>query len=140
MCLAVYLGTEQPVALSPWHHGASLGTRSLAEAERAVCRHMGRPEVQSIVAWEGCACGFKHGTWPVTDDEDRENERRAIASMEELAAVLRPIVEREGRLQLYACWMGDEALEVQSRRSVTLQHFESDAFEFKQRELLDVTA
>ena len=136
MCLAVFLGTTQPVGLRPWSEGRSLGVSDVNPSQVAVRAILATPHVYDICAWEGCGCGFVHGVWPVLDEDDRVEQQRNAESIRALAALLRELLTRERPLRLHACWIGDEALAVRSTRRVSVQDFDREIFEFKESELL----
>lgn len=85
MCLALYVGTASEVALLPWSEGSAFGVVPLPADVEAVRGHLDLPEVRELVAWEGCGCGFSRGEFPLTDDADRETQRRNDRSLVRLA-------------------------------------------------------
>ncbi len=139
MCLALYVGTTCELALQPWSEGSEFGVHPLHPDDEAVRGHLALPEVRELIAWEGCGCGFARGEFPLTDDDDREKQRRNDRSLAKLAEFLAETLRHEPSLHLYACWMADEALPVQSVRHVRLAHFGARRLIFNERQLLVVS-
>jgi hypothetical protein len=88
MCMALYLGSDQPIPLMPWEEGRSpIWTRTLADDDDAVRAKFSKKHVCYVGAWEGCGCGFQYGTLPDVDEGD-EHEAQCRSSVEALRTLL----------------------------------------------------
>jgi len=138
MCLMVYLGVPQPETLIPWNNeNPGFHVCEVIDAERVVHDHLSTPYVYRVGAHDGCGCGFQYGEYPQYRDETAPAMR---ASLNALASYLARVLVQTPQIELYACWDGEQSDAVESRRELTPSALESDAFYFRQKELLLVHA
>ena len=137
MCWVVYIASDQPLPLIGWDDARpAFNVRALdAEALSRVRHHFSLPHVVEAGSHEGCACGFNCGVLQAADDRERAEEDARLRSLESLAEYVEQAAS-EGRLELYACWIGDEELAEQGRALVSTQCFRRQPFELEERKLL----
>ena len=110
MCLVVFAGSSAPLPLVEWSDASpGFNVRTLAPHEEAVRGVLAFPHLALLGAHTGCGCGF------IGDgaDEPADVRRSREALARYTAAAL-----RDGPVELYVRWNGDEALP--SERQLTL--------------------
>ena len=115
MCLRLYVATagEQPC-----FETASLNVTDVKPSCAAVRQWLAFPVVRFVGAHTGCSCGFRHIVTqePIdyydgmfAHEEDADDAAEARASLAALLRMLREHVERDGAVELYPVWNGNEA-------------------------------
>jgi hypothetical protein len=136
MCLMVYIAAAAPLELVAWDETApAFHVTARLNREEAVRRQFTPAHVHYAGSHEGCGCGFQLGQYPACSVEDAEQKR---ASLTAFAAYLEHEVERVGRVQLWACWDGDQAEPPVGRRHLKPSALRSDDFYFVGRELVEL--
>jgi hypothetical protein len=148
MCRALYLGSDRPLScielkpfptdcmLSPtWPWEAQrFHTAPLRPSEEAARSHFTYPHVFFAGSYEGCACGFNYGREYPQSETDAGHSTVARESVAELVRYVRA----NRVLEIYYCWMDDEAKDCQHRRTVNPETLGSPDFFFRDRELLTI--
>jgi len=124
MCLMVWIGTKNPVSAVS-HALEADGQRNRLDpvaADNPVRRHFSSPHVTYVGSHEGCGCGFNSGVLEfegflsvadvlplleAMNDEERDSFHAEQRSRERLEALITASL-REGPVEVYACWAGDE--------------------------------
>ncbi len=139
MCLAVYIGAKTPLPVVAWSDGApGFYVTDLLPDDEPVRAHFTVAHVYYAGAHEGCGCGFNVGTEYSPDSYEPAELSAAAESRARLARYLQDALASSNVLEVYACWEGEQAAPVESRRQVRPRDFADAAFFFTQRELLDV--
>lgn len=138
MCMVVYIAAEQPLPLIPWNvQDRGFHVTALDGQSEVVRSQFSLPHVVYAGSHQGCGCGFQFGQHPELDT-DQEELRLAHQSRHGLAEYLRSALDAANRIQIYACWSGDEGQTPLHRRNLTPKDIDSDGFAFEERELIDV--
>jgi hypothetical protein len=159
MCKQVYLGADRPLPLVPWQPEApGLHVREVdatnpeAACMNAVRRWFRGRYVYHVGSWMGCSCGLSYRDRSARDPEieagmreryaargeDYDARQRRFAEMDEqgrkdvrdLAAYLARVTQ-EGDVELYACMVGEEDDEPQTRDVVSPSEFGGELFDFR---------
>ena len=98
MCLAVFIASDQPLALVPWDEALpTFNVVPLSEHEHVVRQQFSLAHAVYAGAHTGCSCGFS------SDDEDPAavaRSRAALLQYIEQAAATGPV-------EVFVCWEGD---------------------------------
>jgi hypothetical protein len=152
MCLEVFVAADEPLPTIPFNSAApAFNASTLWPTAESVRRHFSKPHVYSLGAQTGCACGFYYSPDDVDPDffnapnvpeEVKEIVRADYAAgreaVRQLKRYLTFAVGRSGLAEVFSCWIGDETAEPVSRRTVTLDYFDGEAFRFVEKEFLTV--
>jgi len=112
MCLMLYVGTRQELALSS---SADLKVERVDTARETVTRWFENPVVRFVGAHTGCSCGFPsviaesaidHYAGMPLDSDDREADLRSVRALLELMG---QILATSGAVELYPVADGDES-------------------------------
>ncbi len=134
MCMMVYLAADEPLRTLDWDDAnPSFYVSGLSPDEERVKRQFGSGKIVYAGSHEGCGCGFQYGEYP-PDDYEPDELRRRRRSLSEFARYLRQELARLGRIEIYACWDGDQELAPEHGRTLTPSSLELDDFFFRQRE------
>jgi hypothetical protein len=98
--------------------------RPIKGAEEAVRARFTKPHVYFLGAHEGCSCGFSYGLGDDGDERGRESVRR-------LRAYLDAAVAQGGAVEIYACWVDEEAEPAMSSQTIGTDQFTGDAEAFE---------
>ena len=148
MCKALYIASDRPLpvteqpeypkdcTLSPtWPREAQrFHTATLKPAEETVRLHFSHPHILYAGSYEGCGCGFNYGREYPEAEDDAEHLTAARESIAELVRYVR----ESNVLEIYSCWMDDEAKPTVHQRTVTPETLASPGFVFRERELLTI--
>ena len=133
MCMALYIAADQPIPEALWvESDPHLGVMRVA-AESPVHERFSNTHVYDVVSHEGCACGFQLGQFPEFEDEEAPLKRRSLT---ELAAYLEERLAEGRKIELFACWSGDESEEPESTRTLAPQDLRADTFYFREKEAI----
>ena len=128
----VYLGAALPLRLLPWDESApAFNVNALRERERRVQPQFETLHVVYVGGYEKCSCAFQVGDGE--DLEPDEYERRR-GCLRDFAAYLRSELARVGRIEVHACWDGEQADLPENRRVLTPDSLEAPDFHFLPKE------
>ena len=128
MCLAVYLASSQRLQSSAWDREApAFYIEALDEPGGAVRAKLSEPYIYYVGSYMGCGCGF------FKEGEVGEELRLSQTDYERLAEFLREAMRKEARVELFACWEGDQGEPLGHRQSLTPGDIESPSYEFSER-------
>jgi len=127
MCMVLYAAADAPLRAIPDDGPVPLTVRPINTAEEAVRERFSKQHVYFLGSHSGCSCGFSYGYSPTTDAAGR-------ASVAQLGSYLAHSVGALGPIELYACWVGDEAEPPRERTTITAASFAGDLDEFQLRE------
>ncbi|MBB1521376.1 hypothetical protein [Aquipseudomonas guryensis] len=130
MCLAVYLGSSCPVPEVEWDKDAPAFYVEAVEESASVRERFSVPHVYYAGSHEGCGCGFSK------DGEVGEDLEKCLGNYAALGQTVRKAMSQGAKVELFACWEGDQTRKPESFLSITPAMLESRAFEFKQLELV----
>ena len=140
MCHLLYLACDLPLPTSAWD-------KDDRKAHLMDARPQDGP-VPAVFAGRrvyyagsdlGCGCGFAGNEWEDPDDRQVQaavSERQA--NYVQLAHILREAGALAGRLELYMCWDGDEALPAQRLEEAGLVDIEARGFQMSDHLLLKI--
>jgi hypothetical protein len=131
--MVLYLGSDAPLPRVPWRDDApGFHVQELGEHERPARARLPLPHVVYAGAHEGCGCGFQLGELPdPAHDEDAPARR---ASLRALADYVEARLRAGARVELYACWSGDEGEPVEHHRALSVADLRGDDFALVERE------
>lgn len=86
------------------------------------------PNIVRVGSYTGCGCGFQR--WH-TDDDELNPE--TLPSQRELVSYLRNLLDSGARVELYACWEGDEDKPAVFQGSMTPETIVATPFGFRER-------
>jgi hypothetical protein len=133
MCTMVYLAAGQPLRLVAWTEDRpAFHVTELHESELSVVSQFDAQHVVYAGAHEGCGCGFQAGD--ETEDIDPEEYEKRRQSLRELAEYLRQELGRVGKIEVHACWDGEQSHPPENHRSLAPATFEEKGFHFLPRE------
>lgn len=126
MCMVLYVAADEPLTEIPaTDPPGAFSARPVQGPEEPVRAQFSKPHVYFLGAHEGCSCGFSYGRGD--DDADvpgRESVRR-------LRAYLDAAVDRLAVVEVYSCWVDEEAQPATERDFVTTGMFTHDAESFE---------
>jgi hypothetical protein len=149
MCLEVFVASDKPLPEITDEPGIFVfRTQPLDSRNEAVIRLFSKPYLCAVTSVGGCACGFRYApddldvlSYTEVPEEIKENARADYEASRESVRRLKEFLRNAagpGTVEVYSCWNGDAEAEPETRQSVTLDHFEGDAFSFVEREFLTV--
>ena len=137
MCIEVFLGCDAVLAVESTDPPAPrFGVFAFPERAEPLRAILGLPNLYYVGAHTGCGCGFNSGDigWQVSSvteavellDAMTTDERQGFVheqrSREQLATLIQE-ARNKGRVVLYSCWWGDEALPLQEEKTVAPDYF-----------------
>ena len=148
MCMAIYIASDRLLPVieqreipkdamsSPtWPREAQrFHTAPLHSEQEAVRSHFSLPHVLYAGSYEGCGCGFNFGR----EYPDAEDDEGQLAAARESVAELVRYVRDSGVREIYSCWFDDETKPTAHERTITLETLASQAFFFREQELLRI--
>lgn len=111
-------------------------TCELPDTDKEVRRYFTVVNVLCAGSSEGCGCGFRHAlmdgkeAWLNVISEDDNGAE--VEDMRQLQAYLKQIIDKNGILELYACWNGDWTNIPKYRSSIALDKLMDKDFYFKE--------
>lgn len=141
MCILVYIAAKERLPLVELHHKQSkICVRELEENEQQLAKRFSNPYVYYVGAYENCGCGFSYGLTPIKDAFDREIERDAQGSVQQLSAYLAAAVAQAGDVEMFVWWDGEEDKETQFHLTATPADFGGHVFELPYPALISIVA
>lgn len=130
MCFCVYLAASRELPLIPFQGpvgNGKISTRPLHEQRQAVRQKFILLDVVAVGSDRGCGCGFRHDEAIVDffDPTDPQPNHEALVSYLREHCSVEPFVE------LYGCWDGDHAQDLQDRREIDLSELANPRFHFR---------
>ena len=138
MCMALYVAADAPLLeVAATMPPGLFVARPIEGDEEAVRPHFTKAHVYFLGAHGGCSCGFSYGLGEA-EDEDALGRQ----SVRQLRMYLNAAVAELGALEVYACWVDDEAEPVTSRQALTTDVFTEtlEAFELPERWFASISA
>ena len=138
MCMVVYIAADNPLPLIEWQEDViAFCVSELTEDEKRASKQFSKPFVACAGSFGGCGCGFSYGEEEVEDEDDRKEDALSRESVRQLSEYLSPLV-KNGSIELFACWDGDQEAEPEERQTVTPDYFGGEKFGFKEKQFLIV--
>lgn len=100
-------------------------------------KQFSKPFLAHAGFYGGCSCGFSYGEFPAEDEDDAREDALARESVQQFSEYLSNLV-RNGSIEMFACWDGDQEIEPEERRAVTPDYFGGETFGFKEKQFLVV--
>jgi len=122
--MVLYAAADVPLRAIADDGPRPLTVRPIHGDEVSVRARFSKPHVYFLGSHSGCSCGFSYGYSPDTDPAGRE-------SVGELGSYLAEAVGYAGPIELYACWVGDEAEPPRERATVAATYFGRNGDEFQ---------
>jgi hypothetical protein len=136
--MMVYLAADAPLPLVPWdEQKPGFHVDEISESEEGVREQFQKPYVVYVGSHEGCGCGFQYGKWPEGTQEAGELAL-CQASKAALSDYLTEQAGLVGRVELFACWDGDQEAIVEHQRSFAPGELAKPEFFFLEKELIAV--
>jgi hypothetical protein len=136
MCLMVYIGSNQPLDLVPWDASApGFHVRELGEQDGEVRSQFHFPNVCYVGSHEGCGCGFQLGEYPEFKDDGAPAKRDTLRRF---ASYLTSQIKRGRKLEIFACWDGDQGVPPERRRTLSPSDLVGERFFFLEKEHVTV--
>jgi hypothetical protein len=137
MCVMVYVASDEPLPRIAWDERApSFYVDDVTDSDRTVSGRFTLPHVCYVGSHEGCGCGFQFGEYPEVEEPD--DTAAARRSREQLVDYLQQQLAAGRRLELYACWAGDEAEPADHTGVITPSQLLVERTYFREREFLSV--
>jgi hypothetical protein len=134
MCLAVYLASDRELPDIRWNEESpAFYLEGVPESEPVRKRFL-YSHVYYAGSHEGCGCGFSK------EGEVGEELERCQQNYIALSRVASDALANGARLQLFACWEGEQTCQPESVAAVDTAILQSPSFELQQLQLLDVHA
>ncbi len=136
--MMIYLAADVPLPLVPWdEEEPGFHVDEISETEEGVRAQFQKAHVVYVGSHEGCGCGFQYGKWPEGTHEPSELAL-CQASKAALAEYLSEQAGRVGRIELFACWDGDQEAIPEHQRSLAPAELAKPEFFFLEKELIAV--
>lgn len=105
MCLAIYVGTSEPVTKQPWNsESPGFYVDVVGNREADVRKNLSKPHICYVGAHEGCGCGFILSGYE-EDDELKLTQESRLA----LTGFLNNLVRQGKEVEMLICWEGEES-------------------------------
>ncbi|MBL9147327.1 MAG: hypothetical protein JNM94_01405 [Phycisphaerae bacterium] len=149
--MIAHLASRSEVSLVSWDEAApGFHIEAIGKINQPVVAVFTEPSVRYVGSHEGCGCGFRN-VWGALDGDSRtmtpeefrqgEPEDPDVASSTAaLVKLLRSVVERDGRAEVYACWDGDQAYPAVDSKVISLAELSAERFFLMERRLIIVEA
>jgi hypothetical protein len=132
MCLAVYVASDAALAESKWQkHAPAFYLERVAESE-SVRKQFRYAHVYYAGSHEGCGCGFSK------DGRDSQELEQCHQNYMSLAGFLSQAATGGTKLQLFACWEGEQTARPETTGVVSVRQLVEPEFELQQLSLLEV--
>jgi len=132
MCLAVYLASDKPLTTNKWDESVPSFYLEAVAAGEPVTRRFQYQHVYYAGSHEGCGCGFSK------DGRDDDELQLCQADYDQLGEAISRATQAGVRLQLFACWEGEQSLEPIAVGAVSATRLKDHSFELQQLHLLDI--
>jgi hypothetical protein len=133
MCLSVHIASAVPLPVGVWNPDTRAFCLELAPVDAPVRDRFSLPFVYVAGTHLGCGCGF-------TRYEGDDGPHTTQANYSALAGVIRDALAQSSIVELFTCWEGNHGHEPEILESVGVSELLLPEFEFKERQLLRVTA
>jgi len=134
MCIMVYIAAEMPLPTISWDgENPAFAVEELIKAEGLVRKQFDAAYVYRTMSHEGCGCGFQLGEYPEFENEDAPLMQK---SLERFSIYLSEQLKHVSRIELFACWDGDQDQEPVVKHKVSPDILRSPDFYFKEKEYL----
>ena len=116
MCLAVYIGLEEPQQTGNWVEGETLlYFEELSEEEVIIRDKFSKSYIYYVGADTGCSCGFDFNSQYFNDPEVESNKKSPQKLIDFIASQT-----KKSEVELYCCWEGDWSYPVQETIEVDI--------------------
>lgn len=134
----VYIAADNPLPMIEWQENITpFSVSELSEDEKRVIKQFTKPFVAYAGSYEGCSCGFSYDNSPIEDEDDAQRDALSRESVKQFSEYLSNLV-KNGSVELFACWNGDQEAEPEEKITVTPDYFGGEKFAFKERQFLTV--
>lgn len=137
MCMMLYIGSDIPLPLVPFAKKTpGFHTESLRESDGMIARHFSTAYILYAVSSQGCGCGFQHAlidtdtNWLNVVDEDSSDCGK---NMQQLYTYVEGVIDKGGRVELYACWDGYFEDAPLSKEAVSYKELTGHEFYLKEK-------
>lgn len=134
--MMLYIGSDILLPIIPFKEDApGFHTERLGENDLKICKHFSTKNILYAGSSQGCGCGFQHSIidhdagWLNVEDEDDEFKM----NMQQLYEYVRDVLERGGKVELYACWDGEFEDAPWSRENISPQELRNRKFYLKEK-------
>ena len=133
MCLVLYLGSEKRRPLIAWDESAPRFHVKDDDADaKKASAHFRKAHVYYVGSDNGCGCGFRQEHDSMIDDAEQLVAKTDNQTL--LHAYIKRCLADEDSVELYSCWSGDEALPMESDRTIGVDELIDDDFWFAERQ------
>lgn len=136
MCMMLYIGSDIVLPIVPFKEDSpGFHTEELCENDLKISGHFSTKNILYAGSSQGCGCGFQHSLidnntgWLIVEDEDED----FTTNMLQLHEYVKNILEKGGKVELYACWDGEFQDAPMSREDISLQDLIDKRFYLKEK-------
>jgi hypothetical protein len=134
----IYVASDNPLPMIEWQENITpFSVSELSEDEKSVIKQFTKPFVAYAGSYEGCSCGFWYDDSPIEDEDDARKDSLSRESVRQFSEYLSNLV-KNGSVELFACWNGDQEIEPEEKLTVTPDYFGGKEFAFKEKQFLTV--
>ncbi len=136
--MTIYIAADNPLPTIEWQENITpFWVSELSEDEKRVEKQFTKPFVAYAGSYEGCGCGFTYDDEPIEDDDDARRDKLSRESVKQFSEYLSNLV-KNGSVELFACWDGDQEAEPEEKLTVTPDYFGGEEFAFEEKQFLMV--
>lgn len=135
--MMLYIASNISLLVIPFNeNNPAFHTEQLGENDEMIKKHFSNDYVLYADSSEGCGCGFQHALinnntdWLYVVDEEEEGYRR---NMQQLREYVESVVEKGGKVELYACWDGGFEDTPLSKEAISSDELTSCDFYLKEK-------
>ena len=134
----IYIAADNPLPIIEWQENVTpFCISELSEDEKRVIKQFTKPFVAYAGSYEGCGCGFVYDDEPIEDEDDARRDKLSRESVKQFSEYLSNLV-KNGSVELFACWDGDQEAESEEKLTVTPDHLGGEEFAFEEKQFLKV--
>ncbi|MHB8868086.1 MAG: hypothetical protein ACYC6T_02470 [Thermoleophilia bacterium] len=141
MCYALFIGTDEPLAVvDPAVADDCFHLEPPGARHGVVLGYFAKPHIVYAASWQGCGCGWFPDAMPFQSAKKRlEFNRKTAECVERLRLLLVDLLQRHDSVELFLTWEG-ELDEAPSRRlALAPGDFEAAALPMEQGDFATIT-
>lgn len=149
MCFILHIATKRKIERISWkENDRHLCVEDIHGVPGHVRAHFSLPDVAYIGSSLGCGCGFRfvsfqNGDWPeewMIEQGECERPDAHLEDHQALHDLVRSHLARDGYVELYGCWDGDEREKAEHEEEIPPSRIIDERFWFRERGLFRITA
>ena len=136
--MMIYIAADSPLPIIEWQENVTtFSVTEISEAEKSVTKQFTKPFVAYAGSYEGCSCGFSYDDEPIEDGDDARRDALSRESVQQFSVYLSNLV-KNGSVELFACWDGDQEALPEEKLLVTPDYFGGNIFDFEEKLFLTI--